>query len=449
MKNGPEGPSFIPPHPALEAAMKKSFQKALKAAGPMLSPLLRIKRRNLPGLNDGLIYPGSSYPIDTPVSVVRNEAGSKEPLRGTLKVLVVLAEFPDRKFDKANTAEHFRDLFFSKGVLPHGSVREYFQDASNGSVDIAGEVVGPYRMPKKLWAYAHDEYGTGDGEPNARTMARDAAAAADPDVNFSAYDINGDGYVDAFIVIHAGRGAEETGSTADIWSHKWVLPGGPYNADKAKVYAYLTVPEDSRIGVCCHELGHLLFGFPDLYDTDYSSEGVGNWCLMGGGSWLGNGETPAHPSAWCKAGQKWVTISSKTDKGRLSIEDVKKSRTVHRFWKSGSEGREYFLVENRQRTGFDAELPGEGLLIWHIDDAIDANTDEWHPKVSLEQADGKQDLEKGNNRGDEGDAYPGSSGNRQFTPTSTPGSKAYGGALTGVCITKISDPDESMSVEIS
>ena len=76
--------------------------------------------------------------------------------------------------------------------------------------------------------------------------------------------------------------------------------GAPRAPTRTKIYAYLTVPEDCRIGVCAHELGHLLFGFPDLYDTDYTSEGVGNWCLMGGGSWNGGGDIPAHPSAWCK-----------------------------------------------------------------------------------------------------------------------------------------------------
>ena len=123
---------------------------------------------------------------------------------------------------------------------------------------------------------------------------------ANPHVNFAPYDNDGNGFVDAFIVVHAGRGAEETGNQNHIWSHKWVLTGSPLNADGTKIFGYLTIPEDSKIGVCAHELGHLLFGWPDLYDTDGSSEGLGNWCLMGGGSWNGNGDIPAHPSAWCK-----------------------------------------------------------------------------------------------------------------------------------------------------
>ena len=76
-------------------------------------------------------------------------------------------------------------------------------------------------------------------------MARDAALAADADVNFAPYDNDGNGYVDAFIVVHAGAGAEQTGSSNDIWSHKWVLAGGEYVADTTKIFAYLTVPEDA------------------------------------------------------------------------------------------------------------------------------------------------------------------------------------------------------------
>ena len=141
-----------------------------------------------------------------------------------------------------------------------------------------------------------------------------------------------------------------------------MLSGGEYVADTTKIYAYLTVPEDARIGVCAHELGHLLFGFPDLYDTDNTSEGIGNWCLMAGGSWNGGGDIPAHASAWCKAQQGWVTVQNVTTNGLLTIADVKDSHTVYRLWKDGAAGQEYFLVENRQKSGYDAHLPGDGLL---------------------------------------------------------------------------------------
>lgn len=127
-------------------------------------------------------------------------------------------------------------------------------------------------MPKPIATYANNDNGTGDRAPNAQTMARDAAVLANPDVSFKKYDNDGDGYVDAFVIVHAGAGAERTGKGSDIWSHKWVLADGPFQADGTKIYSYLTVPADCKLGVCAHELGHLAFGWPDLYDADYTSQ---------------------------------------------------------------------------------------------------------------------------------------------------------------------------------
>lgn len=411
---------------------------------------VQLERRNKPiGMDDGMIFPGFQFQPGTPSQVVRAAAADRAPLRGAVRIVIVLAEFSDRKLDAEHTKEYYEQLFFSTGVLPDGSVKEYFDEVARGLIQIEGQVVGPYQLPRSLRDYAHGDSGTGQLSPNARTMARDAAVAANPDVDFAPYDNDGNGYVDAFIVIHAGGGAEETGSTGDIWSHKWVLAGGEYNADGTRIYGYLTVPEDCRIGVCCHELGHLLFGWIDHYDTDYSSEGLGDWCLMAGGSWNGDGDVPAHPSAWCKAHQRWVSVSTPTANERVDISDVKDGHTVYRLWKNGAPSSEYFLIENRQRRLYDRGLPGEGLLIFHVDETIGSNADENRPRVALVQADGDRDLERGANRGDSGDPFPGASNNTTFNATSDPNSKSYGGVSTCVRVTDISPPGPIMSARLS
>jgi immune inhibitor A len=211
------------------------------------------------------------------------------------------------------------------------------------------------------------------------------------------------------------------------------------------VYGYLTVPEDARIGVCCHELGHLLFGFPDLYDTTNVSEGIGNWCLMAGGSWGGSGNTPVHPCAWCKVNQGWATVQVVGSNGPVDIPDVKTSQFVFRLWTDGLSANEYFLLENRQQTGFDVSLPGSGLLVWHVDDSTPDNTNAAHYKVALVQADGKRDLEKARNRGDAGDPFPGSANNTTFTATTNPNSISYAGIDTHVGLTGISQPGPIMN----
>jgi immune inhibitor A len=436
----------VSPHPDLRQKINEAVSEATTRGNLPAHLRLRASEPKAYGLNDGMIVPPEAFPLGTSPAIIRAAAAERAPLRGTVRVVVVLVDFADRQM--AQTQNHFRDLFFSLGTLPTRSVREYYREVTNNLVDIQGDVVGPFRMPQTLAAYAHGASGMGNVLPNARTMANDAVTAANASVNFDPYDNDGNGFVDAFIVIHAGPGAEVTGSSGDIWSHKWVLDGGARSVDHTKIYGYLTVPEDCRIGVCAHELGHLLFGFPDLYDTDGSSEGIGDWCLMASGSWGAGGNTPCHPSAWCKANQGWVSIDSRTTNATLSIPDVKASQTVYRLWKDGAAGNEYFLLENRQPTGFDASLPGGGLLIWHVDEAQQGNTDESHYKVGLLQADGRRDLERNANRGDGGDSYPGSANNSALTDTSNPSSRSFANAATCVSVTGISAPGPVMTATV-
>ncbi len=436
----------VPPHPDLLDRFQQQMSDTREAADDLVARRIRFSEPRHVGLNDGLIFPGTYFPLGTTAAVASNSARERAPLRGTVRVVVVLVDFSDKHMTQS--VAHFNDLFFSTGVLPHGSVKEYFTEVSNGLVTLTGQVVGPLRMPHPLSYYAGSDNGLQASRPNARDLANDAAVAADPTVNFTPYDNDGNGYVDAFVVVHAGGGAEASGASTDIWSHKWVLPT-EYVADSTKIYAYLTIPEDAKIGVSAHELGHLLFGWPDLYDTDYSSAGIGNWCLMAGGSWGGGGDVPVHPSAWCKAHQGWVTVDIRTSNAVVSMADVKDSRTVYRLWKDGGAGSEYFLVENRQQARYDASLPSGGLLIWHIDDAIAGNSDEDHPRVALEQADGRGDLERRANQGDAGDPYPGSATNTSFHDSSTPNSKSYAGSPTCVGVTEISGSGPTMSARLS
>jgi immune inhibitor A len=443
-------PLPVAPHPELRRRMRDRLDEIRSSANGELGTLfnsLHIREPVAPGMNDGILVPGTEFPLGTSLRAVRRAAQERPPLRGSIRVAVALVDFDDRQLTRP-PAEIER-LFFSVGRLANGSVREYYREASNGLVDIEGEVVGPYRLPRTLAEYAHGRSGMGSESPNARTMARDAAVVAARDVDFARYDNDGDGYVDAFVVVHAGAEAAQTGRHGDIWAHKWVLSGGALPLDRSNVYSYLTVAENCQIGVCCHELGHLLFGWPDLYDVDGSSEGLGDWCLMASGSWNGEGDVPAHPSAWCKSTQGWVSVINQTTNGVVEIPEVKDTSTVLRLWKGGELGTEYFLAENRLRDGFDAELPGEGLLVYHVDDSMEDNSSELHYRVGLLQADGRADLESAGNRGDAGDAFPGTEANGSLDDATNPSSRAFAGAPTCVSIREIPSPGSKVLVDVT
>ena len=439
----------VAPSPELRDRLKDAVRSARAASGlPVDGPgsLLREPRRL--GYNDGVLRPPSSFGPGADRAAVRSAAHARAPVRGQLRVLVVLVDFPDRQFSVDTS--RFEELFFSTGSLVTGSVQEYFTDVSGGLVEIVGQVVGPLRMQETLEWYANGNFGIGNpsGDPRVQFLAEHAAREADGVTDLRPYDNDGDGYVDAFVLVHAGRGGEETGDPGDLWSHKWVLPQ-EHEADGTKVFAYLTIPEDAKLGVSAHELGHLLFGFPDLYDTDDTSAGIGDWCLMAGGSWNAGGDVPAHPSAWCKAQQGWVTVEHVTTDGPVQLTDVKDSRTVHRMWTGGAEGEEYFLLEHRRRTGFDSELPGEGLLVWHVDDGQADNADEQHHLVGLLQADGLRELEQDLNRGDDGDPYPGRDDNRLLSGSTTPSSRSYADQDTGVVVAGIAVDGDVVQAHLS
>ncbi|MFB7247389.1 protease [Streptomyces populi] len=436
------------PSPEARDRMNEELRR-LQDASPMARQFVPGGQPRMRGFDDNVFLPPEVFAAGTPSGVLRRAAAERTPLRGTVRVIVVLVDFPDKAMTESK--EHFEKLLFSEGELPHGSVRDYYREVTHGLVDIVGEIIGPVRLPHKLSWYANGNFGIGKptGEPRAQLMARDAAIIADPLVNYAPYDNDGNGFVDAFMMLHAGRGGEATLDPNDIWSHKWVLPN-TLHADGANIFAYLTIPEDSKIGVCAHELGHLLFGLPDLYDADGSSEGVGNWCLMGGGSWGGDeGDVPTHPSAWCKLQQGWVDQVDVTEGGSITLPNVQVSHQVHRLWTDGLPGKEYFLLENRQQMGYDNSLPHHGLLCWHIDEGQPDNTAEPHYLVGLVQADDKHDLEWGHNRGDDGDPYPGTSANTSLTPASRPSSESYDGVPTEVSITDISECRSLITASVS
>ncbi|WP_324717234.1 M6 family metalloprotease domain-containing protein [Carboxydochorda subterranea] len=387
---------------------------------------------------------------------------------------MLLIQFSDRPAKYTNS--DFTDLLFTPGpsnqlVTGPGSMRDFYEQVSYGAYSVQGQVGGWYTS-----AQPHDYYGQNDPvydvDMHAASLVAEAVLAADATIDFSQYDNDGDGYVDVVAIVHQGTGEEEGADPNDIWSHSWNLaaaqrflgdgPGPITTNDGVIVNDYIIMPEllgvagqdpyagMATVGVFTHEYGHAI-GLPDLYDTDYSSQGIGNWGLMGGGSWNGinrPGDSPAFMEAWSRLQLGWVTPTVADHSQALTLQPVQSSRQVVRLLN----GPEYFLLENRQSEGFDQALPGFGLLIWHIDERMTGNTNDLHRLVDLEEADGRDDLDRtrqnGGNRGDAGDPYPGTSGNTAFTATSYPNNLLYDGTGSGRALTGIALAGNTVTAQL-
>ncbi len=381
---------------------------------------------------------------------------------GNFYALALMVQFSDNP--ASTPAVYFDSLLFdSVGI----TVNDYYKTISYGQLDMVTVNLpssGGWRTAPQTYAYyVNDSNGTGSYPHNTQKLVEDLVTLADPSVDFSRYDNDGNGFVDALIVIHAGRGAEYSGNNSDIWSHKWAINpkltnDGVYVSSYTVQPEYLSIPGDMTIGVFAHELGHA-FGLPDLYDTDYGSRGIGSWGIMAYGSWLGPGSRggrPAEPCAWSRIELGFATATNVTSNiDSQAIPDVKESGQIYRLWTSGATGNEYFLVENREKSGYDSYLPGQGLLIWHIDDSKSNNDNEWYPgmpasshyEVALEQADGTYDMEHLYDYGDGGDPWPGSTSNDTFNALSTPNSDSYLSGGSFVAVENISAPSDTMHAD--
>jgi M6 family metalloprotease-like protein len=399
---------------------------------------------------------------------------------GTQPVLVLLASFSDR--NGTYSAANFASSIFGAS----NSVKDFYLDASFNQLTLAPatETHGTVNDGVIGWlnlGYNHPNTTTNTDSRN-QLIVKNALIAANPYINYATYDTNGDGYISNtelhIVVVVAGYETSYNGNTPAIWAHRWnlnnitppVLDGkvlGQYPYGGYAQFGEIHGSHMATIGVMVHELGHDLT-WPDLYDVDDSSEGVGEWSIMSSGSWNYStgypGSAPALPSAWEKWYQGWITPTPVY--GTLSNVSIGQAETNAKayllrenpngvdwnFYYTSGTG-EYFLVENRQLTGYDAGLPGCGLLIWHIDESVTednyANANESRPLVKLIEADGLNELYYGYDRGDAGDPFPGTAHKTTFNYSSTPNSRLYSGADSLVSVTGIGSCAASMTANLT
>jgi len=394
------------------------------------------------------------------------------PVQGERKALVILVDFSDNQH--TYQINDFDSLIYGEN---QASMRDYYSEVSYGQFTVSkqSDVVGWFRMPESYAYYVGAGYGYYTSYPNnAQRLVEHACSLADPSVDFKQYDEDHDGVVDAIFIVHAGPGAEDIPDSMigkhHIWSHQWQLsgygnPGAYQTLDTVIVDGYSMEPEELyasgariTVGVFAHEFGHVI-GLPDLYDTDYSTYGLGMFCLMAAGSW-GRvtssdlpGSSPSHPCAWVKYQLGWVNPIAVERTGiakreKQSIACAVWNPVSYRLmedpggadwtWTYGN--GEYFLIENRYKSGFDQSLPGNGLLILHADDSQHENSDENHPLVGIMQADGESGyLLKSGDRGKAQDLW--SNDSVGFNDGTVPASRFYNETPSGASMYDIGASD--------
>lgn len=441
------GPTSCAP----QSSVLKSIRKQITASGALSSHELRIARRmgivasspvDRLGFNDGVIYPYeppmSGLRAGIPLAALASAARAPVmPGPRKMHALVLLVDFSDNPGTR-KPAEFAKLLFNKKNP---DSMASFYRKLSYGNLDVGGEVTQWLRMPHPYQFYTAGQSGTGDAYPNNTPgLLEDALTLFCQNDTLTRFDTDQDGFVDGIFLIHAGGGAEAEPNAVKrknmIWSHKWTLPQ-PFVNQGVQAYSYSTEPEDGKVGVFSHEFGHVL-GLPDLYDTTYRSHGIGDWCLMAGGSWGGGGDRPARMSAWCLSTLGWITPNIITGTHKLKLKSLETSKEqCHRLWTHGAMGNEYFLIENRQASGLDASLPSSGLAVWHIDETQSTNDNPVAYKVALVQADGKKHLELLKNSGDAADLFPGTKKVTTLDDSTTPSTRSNLGSPTGVALANI------------
>ena len=363
---------------------------------------------------------------------------------GQIKGLTVLVEFADVTTDI--TQAEVEALLNGDNYRENGnfcSVREYFRLMSGGKLDYTNVVVGPVKLSHKRSYYQYN------------LLVKEALdkAVNQFGINLADFDSRGDGVIDAVNFMYAGR----TVYSGELWPHNFFTT--LYYGDVRTHFYMLTSlgrqRVDLSIGTFCHETGHLLCRWPDLYDYgnrdgDFeNSAGIGRYCLMGSGNHLNGGRTPSPVCSYLRDLVGW------TDREIvLNNSDVYEARhgdygTMLRY--QTDKPNEYFLIENRTQLGLDAYLPDSGLAVYHCDtkgsNEWQGGTPERHYQCGLLQADGHLDLENNRNRGDAGDLF-GQVNGVALSDITIPSSAEWDRSDSGLRIVNITIPEEIIRFEV-
>lgn len=398
---------------------------------------------------------------------MRGLGGDHITYKGVKKGLVVLVDFKNKKFADGHDLEYYKNVINGKDFSDEeegyvGSVRDYFLAQSNGQFELDFDVVGPVTMSKNSGYYGND--GAYQKDEKVYEMIKEACDGIQDKVNLKDYDWDGDGEADQVFFLYAGLGQASGGSAGTIWPHESELrywPCGVLSYSTGKINTYACANElqpetqgssryiSAGIGTICHEFSHCL-GFADMYDTTGGGGyGMSVFDVMDQGSYNGNGFVPCNYTAFERIYAGWVEpielIDPATVKDMKSVSDYGRPFIMYNYKNTN----EYFLLENRQNTGWDKGLYGSnGLLIVHVNyvpsrwanNSVNSSAEKIQC-CTVVNADGSRENTQYSLQGD---LYPyevkGVTMNDEFTDESEPAAKLY---------TKNSDNSYALGIPIT
>lgn len=379
------------------------------------------------------------------------------PKTGSPKGLIILVEYSDVKFKTSYDAKtYFNELTNGRNFTQYGgtgSALQYFTDQSAGKFTPDFDVLGPVTLPQKQSYYgANDRYGD---DQNAHLMVTDALAILDSTTDFSVYDTDNDGVLDYVYIYYAGQGEADYGSANTVWPHSWDLREAGINkkVDGKIVGPYACSNEwgsskPEGIGTFVHEFSHVM-GLPDLYHTTSSSADYtpGEYSVMDYGPYNNDGRTPPNYGAYEKNAMGWFEPIMLDSPQSVTLEEISTGKFGLIPTK---ENTEFFLLENRQQTGWDKYIPGHGMLIWHIDynqkvfENNQVNNNRSHQYVDIVEANGNP-----SSRQAAGFPFPGTTNKTSFTATTTPALKSWSGEAIYYPVTDIKETDGIITFDVA
>jgi M6 family metalloprotease-like protein len=408
-----------------EAAVARGRESALRQSGRRCDQRRRERREELRAFRAAA---AAGAPLLAP---------PQRETVGDFIGLCLLIDFSDAPGTIArDEVERFCNQVGYSGFSNNGSVHDYFLANSVGRCRYTN-IVAPYYRAKKAKSYYTNEQ---IPQPQrALELINEALTHwKSQGFDFTPLTADNQGFVYAMNVYYAGPVVNNWAK--GLWPHAHHL-NAPVSLVPGKScfdYQFTAMGAELTLGTFCHENGHMLCDYPDLYDYGYESSGIGGFCLMCAGGNI-SPKNPVSIGAYLKRLSGWAnSVTAVSHGAELSL-----SADTNDFALHARSGREYFLIENRRKAGRDVGLPDEGLAIWHIDEDGDNSQEQMtgssHYECSLEQADGLFQLEKLRGQsGDGADLFAGATA--RFADNTTPDSKWWNGTTSNLTIDQISAP---------